>query len=396
MPAGDERRHPDGPPDGRSPGQRDRDRILYTSALRRLAETTQVMPARAGHVYHNRLTHTLEVAQLARRIAERVARETPDLPPPDSDSCEAAAWAHDLGHPPYGHTGEAALDAALRRRWPEGDGYEGNAQTFRIVTRLAVRAEGQPGLNLTRRTLQAVLKYPWLRGARTGHKFGAYRTEEADFRWAVEDREGPSIEAQIVDAADDVAYSVHDLFDFTRAGLIPLHILRRPSSEATQLLAATAAANPGLSPQAIEHAQRDHLARYPLDGPFDGTTGHRAALRSFTSSLIAALVRRGMRLESRGLVRTEAAEAAIALFQQATVQYVLDDPALAPAKERQRRVVEALVEWYADGSRLPVAAREQLEAGQPLDRAVADAVASLTEAEADQAAHEAGGILPVP
>jgi dGTP triphosphohydrolase len=123
---------------------------------------------------------------------------------------------------------------------------------------------------------------------------------------------------------------------------------------------------------------------------------HRAALRSYTSSLIAALVRRGMRLGSSGLVRDEEASAALALFQQATVHYVLEDPAIAPAKARQRQVIETLVAWYADGSRLPVAAREQLEEGQPIDRAVADAVASLTEAEADQAALEAGGILPSP
>jgi dGTPase len=396
MTAGDERRHPDGPPDGRSPAQRDRDRILYTSALRRLAETTQVMPARAGHVYHNRLTHTLEVAQLARRIAERAGREDPDVPAPDPDACEAAAWAHDLGHPPYGHTGEAALDAALRSRWPEGDGYEGNAQTFRIVTRLAVRSSLHPGLNLTRRTLAATLKYPWLRGGRPGHKFGAYRTEEADFHWAVQGNEEPSVEAQVVDAADDVAYSVHDLFDFTRAGLIPLHLLRHSDQEAESLLAATAAANPDIPQEAIERARRNHLARYPLDAPFDGSMAHRAALRSYTSSLIAALVRRGMRLGSSGLVRDEEASAALALFQQATVHYVLEDPAIAPAKARQRQVIETLVAWYADGSRLPVAAREQLEEGQPIDRAVADAVASLTEAEADQAALEAGGILPSP
>lgn len=383
--AGEERRHPDGPDDGRSPFERDRDRVLYTSALRRLAETTQVMPAQSGHVYHNRLTHTLEVAQLARRIAERLGRENPGAPAlPDPDASEAAAWAHDLGHPPFGHTGEAALDAALRERWPGSDGYEGNAQSFRVVVRLAVRNASHPGLNLTRRTLRGVLKYPWMRGERPGHKFGAYRAEQVDFEWAAGGVEGPCLEAQVVDAADDVAYSVHDLFDFTRAGLIPLHRLREPGDEFHAL---AAEAGIGHAEAGALHAAT--LARYPLDRPFDGSRNHRAALREFTTGLIADLARRGMRLGPAGLERTPQTQSALALLQQATVRFVLNEPSLAAVKEQQRRLVRALVGHFADPANLPVAAREQLEAGQPPDRAAADAVAAMTEAEAESC----GGML---
>lgn len=371
-----ERRLPDGP-DSRSPYERDRDRILYTSALRRLAETTQVLPASAGHVYHNRLTHTLEVAQLARRIAECHPTGA------DPAACEAAAWAHDLGHPPFGHTGEAELDRVLRSIWPEGDGYEGNAQSFRIVTRLAVRREGVRGLNLTRATLRGVLKYPWIRAAHTGAKFGAYRTESAELAWAMAGLPAgeQSTEARVVDFADDVAYSVHDLFDFTRAGLIPMHLLRTGAAE---WAAFCEAAQTDLDGSQLEDVFEAWVRPFPLSAPFDGSRADRAALRAFTSGMIHAFVEEGAGASQGRLDVAPATRDAIEVLKQLTVHFVMMHPGLMPVKQEQREVLARLTEWFAaeDGRNLRTEAREQLEAGQPLERAVADEVASLTESEA--------------
>jgi dGTP triphosphohydrolase len=174
--------------DIRTPGQTDRDRILYTSAFRRLAGVTQVVGPLEGHIFHNRLTHTIEVAQIARRLAERLRELDPNgvarFGGVDPDVVEAAAFAHDLGHPPFGHIAEHTLDQlAIDNGAP--DGFEGNAQSFRIVTRLAAHRTGYKGLNLTRATLNAVLKYPWFRGEgplEKSDKFGAYRSEKDDLR----------------------------------------------------------------------------------------------------------------------------------------------------------------------------------------------------------------------
>ena len=158
------RRHenrPNPPDDFRTPHQRDRDRILYSSAFRRLAEVTQVVAANSGYVFHNRLTHSLQVGQVGRRIAEKLNQTQPESREFVSpDVVEAACLAHDLGHPPFGHTAEHTLNELARNF----GGFEGNAQSFRIVTRLASRSPNYSGLDLTAATLAASLKYPWLKG----------------------------------------------------------------------------------------------------------------------------------------------------------------------------------------------------------------------------------------
>jgi len=140
----DDRRHrPEGDDGGRTAFERDRDAILYTTAFRRLAGVTQVVSPAEGQVYHNRLTHSIEVAQIAQRLAERLLRTQPDLANRYSlnpSVVEAAALAHDLGHPPFGHVAENELNALVRDS-SIVDGYEGNAQSFRVVTKLAVRTD---------------------------------------------------------------------------------------------------------------------------------------------------------------------------------------------------------------------------------------------------------------
>src|SRR3954470_22898547 len=190
-----------------SPFRVDRDRIAASPFFARLAGVTQVVsPAGSGLLVHNRLTHSLQVAQVARAIAERVPADplVASLGGCDPDVVEAAALAHDLGHPPFGHLGERVLDQLARHRLRLRDGFEGNAQSYRIVTSTEIRGTATIGLNLTNAVRAAILKYPWTRhdgqrfmdppprGAAPppddpsagSLKFGAYTTEAEDMRAA--------------------------------------------------------------------------------------------------------------------------------------------------------------------------------------------------------------------
>ena len=231
--------------DPRTPFQRDRDRVLYSPEFRRLSGVTQVASAGEGDFFHNRLTHSLKVAQVGRRLAERLRETYPrevlcawgGLNP---DVVETAGLAHDLGHPPFGHHGEEVICKSVEKN-KDKNGFEGNAQSFRIVTRLAAHmdndrdldddpdADDDSGLNLTRATLNAILKYPWLREkfGKRKQKWGAYRADKDRFMWVRSGRpdKSPDLEAELMDWADDVTYAVHDLDDFYRAGLIPIHRL---------------------------------------------------------------------------------------------------------------------------------------------------------------------------
>lgn len=231
--------------DYRTPAERDRGRLGYSEYLRRLAGVTQVVsPELASAQMHSRSSHTHKVAMISREIADHIVRSLPDKPEwlevvaanggLDIAACEAAGLAHDIGHPPFGHAGEDALDNYLiHHRVP--DGFEGNAQTFRTVTRLdRLKGTSEVGLNLTNVTLAAILKYPYAKqqpySDPDNRKFGAYlddakRLEQV--RASVlglsdddDDTGRQTLEASVMDLADDVAYAIHDLEDFLSAGLI--------------------------------------------------------------------------------------------------------------------------------------------------------------------------------
>ena len=198
------RLYPEPGGDARSPFQRDRDRIIHATAFRRLQYKTQVFIYHEGDHFRTRLTHSIEVAQIARSIA-RLLRL-------DEDLAEALALAHDLGHPPFGHSGEDALNAAMK---PYG-GFDHNAQSLRVVTQLEARYAGFDGLNLTWETLEGLAKHNG--PLRRPSPYIA----EYDARHALDLTSYASAEAQIAAIADDIAYNNHDLDDGLRAGLFTL------------------------------------------------------------------------------------------------------------------------------------------------------------------------------
>ncbi|MFJ4174720.1 dGTP triphosphohydrolase [Microbacterium sp. NPDC089696] len=238
--------------DHRTPAERDRGRLGYSEYLRRLAGVTQVVsPELASSQMHSRSSHTHKVAMIAREIADHIVRSLPDHPKwidvvvanggLDIAACEAAGLAHDIGHPPFGHAGEDALNDYLEDH-EVLDGFEGNAQTFRTVTRLdRIKGTSEFGLNLTDVTLAAILKYPYPKKKpykdKDNRKFGAYLDDAerlASVRASVlgldEGEADPghqTVEASIMDLADDVAYAIHDLEDFLAAGLIDVGLVRR-------------------------------------------------------------------------------------------------------------------------------------------------------------------------
>jgi dGTPase len=208
------RLHPEPPSATRNAFRRDCDRIIHATAFRRLKHKTQVFVFHEGDHYRTRLTHTLEVAQIARALARALGL--------DEDLSEALALAHDLGHPPFGHAGERALDDCLRGH----GGFDHNAQTLRIVTELERRYPQFDGLNLTWETLEGVVKHNGPLTDREGKPIGKYRDsglpEAMRLYGAVQDLDlwsFPGAEAQVAAIADDIAYDAHDIDDGLRAGL---------------------------------------------------------------------------------------------------------------------------------------------------------------------------------
>ena len=259
---------------GRSDFERDRARVLHSAALRRLAAKTQVVTAGLADFPRTRLTHSLECAQIGRELAKEIGC--------DPDLTDAACLAHDIGHSPFGHNGEFALDELAA----SAGGFEGNAQTLRLLTRLEPKVPGA-GLNLTRATLDATLKYPWLRAG--PGKYGVYAEDAEVFAWI---RQGaparrPCLEAQVMDWADDVAYSVHDLEDGLHAGLITIKNLQ--SSAERAIVAQTAATTycDDDVPVAELTDVLDALLALPVwPDSYDGGPDTVAALKNLTSELI--------------------------------------------------------------------------------------------------------------
>ena len=402
--------------------QRDFDRVLYCTELRRLAGVTQVVSASEGHIFHNRLTHTLKVAQIGRRISELLLREnTSSLIERcgglDPDVVAASGLAHDLGHPPFGHVAEDELDTCLRDEVGVVEGFNGNPQSFRIVTKLAMRNTDFDGLNLSRATLNAVLKYPRLFDIKKSkkQKWGAYVTEREEFEWARElkppagDRK--SLEAEIMDWADDIAYAVHDVEDFVRGRLIPIDRLASDDAAERERFLNDMFARwerqertPPFGRRPLAEALSDVVLFFLLVRPFEGTARERAQLRSATSELIStcvqatALTKRPSQGQ-RYLQINDKTKQMVVVLKELPWTYVIERPSLRGQQIGKRQIVRSLFKEYWHGIQaedyalFPMSSQEQLQAvknreADPDDRIVeqarivADVITNMTDEQA--------------
>ena len=391
--------------DQRTPFQRDRDRILYCSAFRRLSGISQIARAGEADVFHTRLTHTMKVAQLGRRLAELVIEDQPVealLHGVEVEVVEAACLAHDLGHPPFGHIGEEMLNSILLEKG-EQDGYEGNAQTFRILTKLAVRFESFPGLDLTRATLAATIKYPWRRtpgNPLKEKKWGYYGTEAVEFDFARDGSasEMKTAEAELMEWADDIAYSVHDLEDFHRCNLIPWRDVF--SREGRDRLIARIEAKSPVAMTNSERVKYRHAHRRLkklclgavgdlIDQPYEATREQRLAIRVMTSSLIGHYIHQiKLRDVADGslpcAVVDDGAKREIAVLKQICRDHVLEMPTLRAQQKGQGRVLKELFEdiFEQDSEQyLPRRLSFLLDGDESRARRVADCISNMSESE---------------
>lgn len=386
----------------RTPFERDRARVVHAAASRRLAAKTQVVGPQSDDFVRNRLTHSLEVAQVARDLSRALGSQ-PDI-------AETAALAHDLGHPPFGHNGERVL-AELSE---ECGGFEGNAQTLRLLTRLEAKtfdAAGRSvGLNLTRATLDACTKYPWTLvdaedpqgvhadgSPRVIRKFGVYDDDVPVFAWlrAGVDGRAQCLEAQVMDLADDVAYSVHDIEDGIVAERVDLTRLDRPAVWATVRDWYLPEASDDLLDDVLDDLRRQ--GSWPTS-PYDASRRSLAALKNLTSDLIGRFcgaVQAATFAQSEGpfarygahLVVPERTALEIGVLKGIAAYYVMQADDRVEAMGRQRELLAELVALLAH--RGPDAldrmfADDWHAAADDSDRlrVIIDQVASLTDASA--------------
>lgn len=373
---------------------RDRARVLHSAAFRRLSAKTQVLSPTSGDFARTRLTHSLEVAQVGRELANALGI--------DPDLVDMACLAHDLGHPPFGHNGESALNF-----WAaDFGGFEGNAQTFRILTRLETKIYDEHGnsrgLNLTRASLDAATKYPWPlhRASEFGNttKFGVYEDDQEVFDWMRTNApEGAKcVESQIMDFADDVAYSVHDFEDAIVEGFLDPALLSDPYAHESLLEEIGKWSEGLLAKVQLEEALNNLKESDHWLFNFDGSPRAMAQLKNLASEMIGSFVSRTTEsiLENAskskltryhaGVIIPSRVKSEIAVLKGIVAATVMTHGDRQPFYEKQRRLLIELSDALlarngADLDPIQSEAWSRASSEQAKKRVIVDQVASLTD-----------------
>lgn len=397
---------------GRSEFERDRARVLHSSGLRRLSGKTQVVRVGMSDNLRNRLTHSLEVAQVGRELAKRLGC--------DPDLVDAACLSHDLGHPPFGHNGERAIAEMANGI----GGFEGNAQTFRILTRLEPKNVDEygnsAGINITRATLDATIKYPWRIGQgpekSTGEptkKFGVYDADLPIFEWVRDGKntQDKCLEAQIMDISDDIAYSVHDVEDAVVKNSLDLNVIADSKVEEQVLGAVRAWYDPvGISDEEIARAFMRLLQMEQWVKDFTFTRADIARLKNITSELIGRFIlsicdATGVGGQTGQVARYDAnliipadTLAEIYVLKGLAVLYVMAPREHEPTYQRERTLLHDLCDVLWDSEGQKIAPQFKIDWNAAADdnerlRVVVDQVASLTDTSANRLHAEICGVF---
>ena len=373
---------------------KDRARVLHSAAFRKLSSKTQVLSPSSKAFARTRLTHSLEVAQVGRELATALGV--------DPDLVDMACLAHDLGHPPFGHNGESALNL-----WAADiGGFEGNAQTFRILTRLETKifdnAGVSRGLNLTRASLDAATKYPWELSEAKAYgneiKFGVYEDDREVFNWM---REGAPagvkcVEAQIMDFADDVAYSIHDFEDSVVEGLLDPRVINDLGSKEQLLEEVSKWAGGMHSAAELEEAFSALRKNEYWLSDFDSSAKSLAKLKNLTSDLIGSFVsrtiesvmahsdRKTITRYGGSIIVPMEVRAEIAVLKGLVASQVMTLGERQPFYDNQRQLLIELAEELlsrGESALDPLSQEAFRNAQNPTarKRVVVDAVASLTD-----------------
>ncbi|ROP31278.1 deoxyguanosinetriphosphate triphosphohydrolase family protein [Couchioplanes caeruleus] len=423
--------------DTRTEFRRDRDRLIYSQAFRRLAGITQVVAPQEGQTLHNRLIHSIKVGQVSRGIAEHLAESGFKEAKPflDPDVAEFAGMAHDLGHPPFGHAAEKELQELMSSL--NTDSFEGNAQTFRILSRLCGSYDGRSyGLDLTRASLQATLKYPYFRivdHREAGRKWSVYRGDRDAFEWCCGEAfvsqidatavlPPSNLEAQVMDWADDITYAVHDIEDFARIDVVPLDEMITEGEawacfsdwmrskwnmlgwqNADQALEGALACLQAHLPieQYRRRVERDRLlsgfvANMVHDCIVQTKLKESGAARGFWGLKLKA----GREAGSWELIRPPQLKLSVKALKEMVWYFVIDGPGLKSSQVGQRRAVRTIYEYFLEEAtritqgfshvNLPPATQRSAlvlkKKGVPIDapRIACDALCELSELQASR------------
>jgi dGTPase len=344
------RRHPQAPHPFRNDFQRDRDRVIHARAFRRLSNKTQVFTRRYSDHFRNRLTHTIEVAQISRTIAGALGLNV--------DLTEALALAHDMGHPPFGHAGEKALDTVMRAH---GLFFDHNLHALRIVEDFELRYIGYRGLNLTFEVREGIIKH--------SRDYDPAKFPELK-EYLLGER--PPLEAQIIDLTDEIGYNTADLDDGWEAEILTLDQIRAGLPIFDRLYRYTEKANPQASEKLIFNAVIRKIFDRMVSDLVENTSKQ---VREAGVKTLADLRRFPKRLAAfSDEIETERAQTKSFLYEN-----LYFSKALEPEKDAAERVITELFEhWIADPDALPASHREKAQR-EPLPRVVCDYIAGMTD-----------------